>query len=529
MSARITYILVVLILVVLSLAILGNSMTKPVGRDEQMYCTGAVLMAQGKMIYRDFSYASQMPYHPLLCAALFRVFGTTHYLLVGRLVSCMCDILVMLCIVGIYRCAFKSAAVAGTLLGLAAVVLWLFNPLVDYANGYAWNHDVVILCVVLSFWLFISTDFGQKTKLWRIAAIGALLTFATCMRITTALVELLFFVMLLSLPAESIKQRFKTALPFLLATALVLIWPVWVITRAPRAFFLNMVKIPMLYGQWLHEISMVHNKAALTIACLTRPGYLALVVLTICLCLIVLCLRRKLKIVNSRNLLLVALLSATFFIIALIPPTMWSQYLAIPVPFLTISLAFPLLYLRELSTRTGSKKYVQTASVLVAVCTFIAVISPGLGLHPMQPSNYVSSYRTMLGRISKLLDPQSWEPIRLHKISQDITEKAKEPKLILTLAPLLALEGGGRIYPELSAGAIIYRTADSLSPDERRLTHTAGQKTLAEVLNEKPPSAVILGIERGRLTFLEAPLQAAVKADWERKNYEYGPTVYFAP
>ncbi|MHC4227481.1 MAG: hypothetical protein ACYSW0_08645, partial [Planctomycetota bacterium] len=127
MPARITNILVVFVLVVLSLAILGNSMTKPVGRDEQMYCTGAVLMAQGKMIYRDFSYVSQMPYHPLLCAALFKIFGTTHYLLVGRLVSCVCDILVMLCIVGIYRCAFKSTAVAGTLLGLAAVVLWLFN------------------------------------------------------------------------------------------------------------------------------------------------------------------------------------------------------------------------------------------------------------------------------------------------------------------------------------------------------------------------------------------------------------------
>ncbi|MHC4071895.1 MAG: hypothetical protein ACYTGS_07685, partial [Planctomycetota bacterium] len=341
MPARITNILVVFVLVVLSLAILGNSMTKPVGRDEQMYCTGAVLMAQGKMIYRDFSYVSQMPYHPLLCAALFKIFGTTHYLLVGRLVSCVCDILVMVCIVGIYRCAFKSTAVAGTLLGLAAVVLWLFNPLVDYANGYAWNHDVVILCVVASFRLFISTDSRQKTKRWPIAAIGALLTLATCMRITTALVELLFFVMLLSLPAESIKQRFKTALPFLLAAALVLIWPVWVIARAPRAFFLNMVKIPMLYGQWLHEIRMVHDKLQLTLACLSTPGYFVLVALTIYLCLTVVFLRRRLKITSVGNLLLAALLPMVFFVIALIPPTMWRQYLAIPVPFMVISLALP--------------------------------------------------------------------------------------------------------------------------------------------------------------------------------------------
>ncbi|MHC4300058.1 MAG: hypothetical protein ACYS7Y_22510, partial [Planctomycetota bacterium] len=321
MSERMVNILLVLMLLILSLAVMGNSMTKPVGRDEQMYCTGAALTAQGKMIYRDFSYAAQMPYHPLLCATLFRLFGTTHYLLTVRLLSCVCDILVMLCILGIYRHVFKSFAVSGMLLGLAAVVLYLFNPLVDYANGYAWNHDVVVLCVVASLWLFISIDSQEKTQRWRIAAIGGLLTFATCMRVTTALVELLFFVMVLSLPAGSIKQRFKTALPFLAATLLVLIWPVWVIGQAPRAFFLNMVKIPILYGQWLHEIGMVHNKTDLTIACLTTPAYFVIVMLTVFLGLMMLFLWRKFKMPDARNMLLAALLPVVFFVIALIPPT----------------------------------------------------------------------------------------------------------------------------------------------------------------------------------------------------------------
>jgi len=48
MSAKIANTLVVLILIVLSLAILANSMAKPVGRDEQMYCTGAALLSEGK-------------------------------------------------------------------------------------------------------------------------------------------------------------------------------------------------------------------------------------------------------------------------------------------------------------------------------------------------------------------------------------------------------------------------------------------------------------------------------------------------
>jgi len=545
MSAKIANILVVLIMIVLSLAILANSMAKPIGRDEQMYCTGGVLLAQGKMIYRDFSYAAQLPYHPLLCAALFRMFNTTHYLLVGRILSAFCDILVVVCIVGIYRYVFRYFAITGMLLGIAAAILYVFNPLVDYANGYAWNHDVVILFVVLAFWLFISTDFKQKSPAegghvqnpaslgWRIAAIGALLTFASCMRITTALVELLFLVILLSQPAESIKQKLKTALPFLAAAAFVLIWPIWVIAQAPRAFFLNLVKIPMLYGQWLHEIGMVYNKFDLTVACLAQPGYFALLVLAIYLCLLMVCLRRSRRVGFSpprrswwgkpHPTILAALLPVTFFIIAFIPPTMWRQYLAMPVPFLIISFALPLLYLRKLTDKTGDGKHFKITAALVGVCVLAAVACYPVVLH-----------RTMI-----VLVPERWVPIEIHKISEDIAEKLKSQnhvlsaaegsKFVLTLAPLLALEGGSDIYNELSCGAIIYRIADSMLPSERSITHTTGPKTLGELLEKSPPSAVILGVERGRLASLEAPLKAVVKPDWQRKTYENGLVAYFRP
>ena len=123
MSPKTIKIVVIITLVVLSLGIFANGMTKPLGRDEQMYCTGGVLLAQGKMIYRDFSYVAQLPYHPLLYAALFRILNTNHYLLVGRMVSVVCDVLVMLCIVGIYRRIFGKFAICGKLLGVAAAIL----------------------------------------------------------------------------------------------------------------------------------------------------------------------------------------------------------------------------------------------------------------------------------------------------------------------------------------------------------------------------------------------------------------------
>ena len=511
MSSRIAIIFVVITLIVLSAAILANSMAKPVGRDEQMYCTGAVCMAQGKMIYKDFSYAAQMPYHPLLCAALFKVFGTTHYLLVIRLLSSVCDILVMICIIGVYRHIFRPFTTTGLLLGLAAVALYVFNPLVDYANGFAWNHDVVVFCIVLSLWLYVTMDILRPSHYWRIAAIGALLTFATFMRITTVLVVFVFLGVLLHSSHKSIKQRIKTVLSFWVASILVMIWPVWVIAQAPKAVFLNLVKIPVFYGQWLRDIGMVHNKVALTFACLTTPGYLVLIALAIYLVLFCLVLRRRLKIANTGSLWLAALLPVVFFVIALIPPTMWRQYLAIPVPFLVIALAFPLSYLRRLGDQAKMRKQFKIAAVSMAACALIAIFA----------------YPYVLLRMPIALVPERWVPIELHKTSEKIIARARAPKQILTLAPLLAIEGDGHIYPELSAGAIIYRIADSLSPRERQITHTAGPKNLLALTERAQPSAVILGVEMKRLEDLIH--EVVVQPDWEKVEYENGPTVYFSP
>lgn len=497
---------VVVVLAGLSLAIVANSMTKPVGRDEQMYCTGGVLLAQGKMIYRDFSYPAQLPYHPLLYAGLYKIFNTTHYLLVGRIIAIVCDILVLVCVVGIYRHLLGSFRSAGMLLGLAGAVLYIFNPLVDYANGFAWNHDVVILCVAVSLWLFVSTGFERRSKYWRIAAIGALLTVATCMRITTALVELLFFVVLLVQPAGSMKERFKTILPFLISTAIVLIWPVWVIAQAPRAFYLNIFWIPRLYGEWLQKIGMVHNKLGLTLSSITMPGYFVLIVIAVYLYLTIACLRSRLKISDVRNLLLTALLPLAFFVIALVPPTMWRQYLAVPVPFLTISFAYPLLYLRKHADNGNPSKHFQVASALVGVCAVVAIIS----------------YPFVLYRTTILINPQSWVPIRLHNISDEIAQKTPESGPVLTLAPLFALEGGRDIHTELSAGPIVYRIADSLSPSDRRITHTVGPRTLQELLEKTRPSAVILGVEPA----YEEPVRQAVQPDsedWEQQVYDVVP------
>jgi hypothetical protein len=181
-----------------------------------------------------------------------------------------------------------------------------------------------------------------------------------------------------------------------------------------------------------------------------------------------------------------------------------------PVPFIIISFAYPLLYLRQLADKVKDNKQFKIAGVVVAVCVVVAVFS-----YP------IVVYRTVM-----LLVPESWTPIQVHEISQDIAKKTQEPKKILTLAPLFALEGGCDIYTELSCGSIVYRIGDRLSAWNRDATHTAGPRDLAELVEKEPPSAVIINVER--MKFLEEDLiKTAVKPNWERKVYEYGPVVYF--
>jgi hypothetical protein len=504
-------VLALFVLIVLSAAMLAGAMTKGVGRDEQMYCTAGVLLAQGKLIYRDFAYPSQLPYHPLLLAGLFRILGTRHFLLTGRLVSATCDILVMLSIVGIFRSLFRAHRRAGLFLGLAAAVLYAFNPLVEYAAGYAWNHDVVILCVVSSLWLFITTDFEKKSRYGRAALMGALLTFATCMRITTALVEIAFLLALLFASGGSWRERSRTALPFSAASFLVLAWPVWVIAQAPRVFWMNLTHIPALYGRWLQEVGMTHSKVTLTVAALATPGYLVLLALAGYLGW-VLCRRfTSLDQPVRPKVLLTVSLPLMFFVIAFIPPTMWRQYLAVPVPFIVVALAYPLVLLRRHADTRAAKRAFTVASCSVGVGAILAVLS-----HP------VVLYRTPL-----VLVPEQWRPVHLHDVSVEIARNVKAPRLICTLGPLQALEGGCEIYPELACGSIVYRVAELLSDEQRAVTHAVGPESLNALVASRRPAAVLVGVEPPYFSFLEDPLRRLAGPSWERETYEDGLQVYF--
>jgi hypothetical protein len=503
--------LVVFGIVLLALLFLANSMIKPVSRDEYMYCTAGVLTAEGKTVYRDFSYAAQPPYHAVLLAAFYKLSGTHRYLLVGRLVSVICDVIVVVFIVLIYWSIFGRFREAGSLFGLAAAVLCVFNPLMDYAAGFAWNHDAVMACVIASLWLFLRMAESQSANRYlRIGVIVVLLTLATCMRTTAVLIELVFLIAVLAGLGGSARQKLQTTAVFAGIAIVVAAWPIWLLMQAPRAVWLNLVQIPAIYGQWLHQVGLAHDKVAFTFHCLKTPAYL---VLLASVGLATTLFLRRWSSLDKRtraHFILMAVLPAVFILTAFIPPTMWEQYWGVPVPFLVTALAFPLA---ELS-KTGLRRVAGTmASCGVAAAVIITVIS---NLDVLRQSLI-------------LVLPEQWTPVRLHAVAEEIAAQTKGPQRVLTLGPLYALEAGDEIYPELSCGDIIYRVADSLSAEERRITHTIGPAGLAQLMVDRPPSAILVGIEPSIFASLEEPLRRVIPPDWPSTDHRNGLRLYVRP
>jgi len=68
-----------------------------------------------------------------------------------------------------------------------------------------------------------------------------------------------------------------------------------------------------------------------------------------------------------------------------------------------------------------------------------------------------------------------------------------------------------------------------MSAEDRAITPTVGPATLKDLLNRKPPSAAILGVEPSYLSFLEEPLLQALDPAWPRHSREDGLQVYVRP
>jgi hypothetical protein len=67
---------------------------------------------------------------------------------------------------------------------------------------------------------------------------------------------------------------------------------------------------------------------------------------------------------------------------------------------------------------------------------------------------------------------------------------------VSTLSPHAVLDSGYPFDARFASGVFVYRTADRLPEDKLRRLTSVSPSTLAHVLDENPPAAILVGYER---------------------------------
>jgi len=511
--------LATVILATLVLSVFVGSMTRPVDYREQMHGSAAVLVSGGERLYSDFCYIG-MPLYPTIISALYRLTGTGHYLLLGRIASAVADAVIILAIFGIYRRVFGRYRMEGLFLGLAGVTLYVFNPFVYHYNGLMTGRDIIISCVVVSFWVYISTDFSRSSKYLRTAAMGALLSVVSMTELSAGFFQVVFFLFLLFQPVRSLRQRLGNITGFILGTAVVTAWPVWLMAQAPAAFRIDAFLLPAIERLGSHGHGAIFGKWEIMLLSLSLSGGVLVPAAAVSVGFLVLVSRRKVKLSQLRGALLCMCVAVAMIIIATTAPIMTLWEVAMVVPFIIICCSYPLFWLRDIPQTGRLPAGFRFASVLLAGCAITALLSsPG----PVR-------------RIGVLFEPARWVPLRFHAVAEDVRRRCKPPMQVLTIQPLYALEAGATIYPELSAGAPAFSRAGILTQAERETAKLIDRRQIGALAEQHPPSAILFDkqypavMDRYTMAMIiqrDLQMNNYDRKKWEKVRYEQRVMVYY--
>jgi hypothetical protein len=187
---------------------------------------------------------------------------------------------------------------------------------------------------------------------------------------------------------------------------------------------------------------------------------------------------RNLWISTHRPLAFALALIGFAFAGSLAPTPAFRQYLYALIPF---SLLAVLIGIDRLRLRHDRRPMLRLFAVAVIICALRGIPS------------YWTVFR-----------PGSSEPAvaaEVHRLGREIRNAVGSAK-VLTLSPILPLEGGAEIYSQFVTSPFVWRTAHLLSPEQRARLGIVSQTELAALLDKEPPAGVLVGLEP---TSLEEP------------------------
>lgn len=470
-----------------ALLLFGASMAKELSHDEHMYVSaGALVARQGLLPYRDYPYF-QMPNLVFVYGALFS--ANSDLLLVARLFSTFCSLgtLALLFYTG-YDLHRASGAWQGILVGTAASLLLLLNPIFIYSSGLAWNHDLPVFLVVVACVLYMRAFRAATGGVGRMLAVGAALGLATGTRLSVAVAVVPFIALLPFLPAPTTLKDKRNASAALLTGLVIPLLPSLLLLAAfPQQFLFGNIGYHLLNTTYMEASGYTRamtlgGKLGYAWSVATEPATLSMLVVlgVVVLLVAVRALRGRATSPFQANIpmILIVAIGLCLLVGSLALSPTWYQYFYLPLPFVILALLY------------GTKLDISRTTMSISVWLLLAL--------PVLVSAW-GGLPTYMRALGVALSPHYWVPAQVHEAGVALAGSIRPgaQRNVLTLAPLIPLEGGLNIYTQFVTGPFAWRSATLLPLARRADFGVIGPDDMGNLLSREPPDAILTGYEEG--------------------------------
>ena len=480
-------------------SLIATSMPRLINHDEYWYLAAGSLIHDGLLPYRDF-HCLHMPYGMYLFAVL--AWLTEHLLLAGRLLAVCCDWALLGLVFWIVRSSLvRFGGALATVAALGAAFSVFASPLYLSQAGKAWNYPQPLLLALGAVTLVAAARRAPRPN-WRLVFAGLLGGAAVGFRLSYVFVVPVL--MAGWVVARRTRREVIGGLAWLsMGVSLALAAVVPLAAAAPARFLFDVVGYhrlqPLVHAsQGVVAPSDLADKVQfLAVLLFVKNPQMGLALLGALALAATRC-RREWR--ASDGVLWLAL-AASLLLAAAVPSPSWPQY---ALPVLPAAVVAATLLLGE---GVGLGR-VPTARTLLAVIPAVALV--GIFLAPARDRPRLAS--------------RAWAAVVVHELDRSVRAYVAD-RTILTLAPVVALEWGARIYPEFATGPFIWRTARFVPRHERARLAVVGPDEIESLLAVKRPDAMLLGIDQE----LERPLLSYAVTNGFRPATVAAPALWISP
>jgi hypothetical protein len=485
---RINFTLLFLVMIIL-FGLLGAFATIMISfnQNEHMYIAASVLVAQDKIIYRDFAYV-QTPYLPLFYGTLYKLLHiNSYYLLTGKVISFLAFCISATTVYIVARRALKD-----TELSLGVTTLFILNTSIVGPAIEVSNYIMPVAFLLVGFHLFnVSNE--KNIKLFGVAIAGLLLAIATGLKLTSAtaiipFVGIILFSSLIYKKSLIPSKRSTIYLLFSFVSGIVVgLLPMFFYLSDVEAFIFNNLEYHNINTQWRQITGYPGSMSLWSKITYARDIFFQANNLILLLGVL---LGFGLFINKSSQTslqtfereiptgaFLALLLFLTAIPTALSPTPSFSQYFIWPISCLFLLLIYSNA-LQSFETLTLRRR-------LLLILVSVSVIYNGPLL-----SNY----------IYHLTDRNAWQGIYVHDVSMNIRKALlvngiDTNRKIATLSPIYVIEANLPIYLELSTGQFTYRSGDLLTSEQREHFVVTSPDSIQNLFSKDKPLAILTGFE----------------------------------